>query len=294
MAFPARLVFTDLCAYFRRSVEELAVVLVDARTATEEQREAGMHPHEPVLAVPVRNLSPDPENRVPDRLVPALDGDALAVFVLDREEIRLASPSPFDVATYRRTGSCPLSCVDERSFEWIASLNQLGFTRDGLAPAVLGDLHEGPVVSRIEVTGGRITCGRVIRADGEYRQFELRSNPEAPAVGEPQALGDLVEVELTMPTVDENAGPQILSSLGRSISILASPDGSKVELLVGNMSLDPGLLSAGNAVATHFRWFYELLQDPPPLFERTIPFAVPRGPLTSTGPQICPGVRFDV
>lgn len=292
MAFPIRLVFTDLCAYFHLSSTELAVILVDAKSPTEDQAAAGMHPHEPVLVVPVKYLSLDPANRSPDRLVPELGGDALAVFVLDREELQLATPSATDFVNYPLTSAVPLSCLEEKSLAWIASLEQLGFTPDALSPAVLGDLSAGPVAARVKVAGGRVTCSRVIRVGSHYRQFEFRSTPAGPLVGGRRALGDLVEVELTMPSVEENGGPQITSSAGGDVSILEPADGSKVDLLVGNMTLDPALLASGGSAATHFRWFYELLQSSPPPLQRVIPFSAALGPLTSSGPQICPPARF--
>ena len=292
MAFPVRLVFTDLCAYVRTSAEEMMVLLVDARSPTEAQEAVGMHRHEPVLAVPVQHLSSDPANRSPDRLVPELGGDALAVFALDREELRLSSPSPLDVASQACTSAVPLSCVDEKTLNWIAAMNQLGFGKDNLVPAALGDLGAGPVASRVKISGGRVTCERVIRMNGQYRQFEFKSAPAAQPVGHRRALGDLVAVEFTMPSVEENGGPQITSSSGQGVFILAPAAGSRVNLLVGNMTLEPGQLFSGGSEATHFRWFYELFQSPPPLMERVIPYGAALGPLSSGG-RICPATQVE-
>jgi hypothetical protein len=287
MAFTARIVFTDLCALVRPSSQELDVLLVDARSPTPEQETAGMHRHEPLLGIPIKHLSLDPANRTPDRLVPELAGDALALFELSREELEFSTPSLLDVVSYPLSLATPRSRLEEETLDWIAALGPLGFALTTLHPAVLGNLANGPVVSRVKITGGRVTCKRVIRDNGQCRQFEFRSAPGASPAGARRALGDLVQVEFTMPSVQENNGPQITSSSGTGISILPNADGSPVDLLVGNMTLDPQLLSSEGS-ATHFRWFYELLQSPPPFLERVIPFVSALGPLTTTKTSICP------
>ena len=98
----------------------------------------------------------------------------MAVFVLEREELQISTPSAVDTAASPLASAAPWSCVEERSLAWIASLNELGFTRDGLSPAVFGDLSTGPVIARVKVAGGRIAAvgdklgaGReTIEADG--------------------------------------------------------------------------------------------------------------------------------
>jgi hypothetical protein len=287
MAFSARIVFTDLCALVRPSPLELDFLLVDARSPSPEQEAAGMQRHEPLLGISIKHLSLDPVSRSPDRLVPELGGDVLALFELSREELEFLTPSLLDVVSYPLPLAVPRSRLEEETLDWIAALGPLGFAPTALHPAALGNLATGPVVSRVKITGGRVTCKRVIRGDGQCRQFEFRSAPGATPVGGCRALGDLVQVEFTMPSIEENNGPQITSSSGRSISILSPLDGSPVDLLVGNMTLDPPLLTSEGS-ATHFRWFYELLQSPPPLLERVIPFVSALGPLTASKPSVCP------
>src|SRR3954452_18027486 len=206
MAFTARIVFTDLCALVRPSSQELDVLLVDARSPTAAQEAAGMHRHEPLLGVPVKNLSLDPANRSPDRLVPKLDGDALALFELSHEELGISTPSLLDVVSYQLPFAVPRSPLEEETLDWIARLSPSPFSLTTLNPANLGSLSTGPVISRMKITGGRVTCKRVTRDNRQYQQFDIRSAPGAPPVGGPRALGDLVQVELSMPSVEENNG----------------------------------------------------------------------------------------
>ncbi|HTG31315.1 MAG TPA: hypothetical protein VLB76_00190 [Thermoanaerobaculia bacterium] len=288
----ARIIFTDLCALVRPSPQELDVLLVDARLPTPEQEAAGMHRHEPLLGVPIKHLSLDPANRPPDRLVPELGGDTLALFELSREELGISTPSLMDVVSYPLPLATPRSLLEEETLDWIAKVSPSPFSLATLHSACLGNLSTGPVISRVKITGGRVTCKRVIRADGQYRQFEFRSAPGVPPVGTRRALGDLVQVELAMPSTEENNGPQITSSSGIGISILSPADDSPVNLLVGNLGLD-SQISLSEGVATHFRWFYELLQSPPSLMERLIPFASPLGPLTVRPTSPCPMIMVE-
>ena len=286
MAFTARIVFTDLCALVRPSPQELYVLLVDARSPTPEQKAAGMQRHKPLLGVPTKNLSLDPANRRADRLVPELRGDTLSLFKISREELVLSTPSLLDIVSYPLPLIAPRSRLEEETLDWIAALRPLGFTTATLHPAALGNLAVGPVASRVKISGGRVTCKRIIRDGNRCRQFDLKKEPGAPSIGARRALGDLIQVELTMPSVEENKGPQIISSSGAGIYILPSLDDSPVDLLIENMALDPRPIS-GDA-APHFRWFYELLKTPPPLLERTIPFAASPGLFTSASGAICP------
>lgn len=287
MAFTVRITFTDLCAFFERSAKELIVLLVDARNPTPEQEAAGMQSHQPVLCISPRNLSKDPTNRRPDRLVPTIGGDNLALFELSREELSFATPSTLDVARYPITTASPLSSFDEQSLGWLAPLGALGFSLNTLVDEALGNLSSGPVVARVKITGGRVICSRVVQNEEGYRLFDLRSAPGAQQVGGSRALGDLVQVEVTIPSVEGHGGPQVVSSPGRSIAIVPASGSSPVELLIGNMTFDPELIFLNGSSAPHFRWFYELLRVPPPLLGRVIPFDSSPGALTGSSPHTC-------
>jgi hypothetical protein len=294
MSFTARLIITDLCALMRPQGQgELHVLLVKAIPSTPDQEAAGMHRHDPLLGISPGHLSPDPGNRTPDRFVPELTGDTLAIFDIPGEELAFSTLSPLEFESDPLPATRePGSLQEERNLNWIVSLKS--FSNSPVRPD-LDDLTNGPVISRIRIAGGRVTCKRVVRdANGGYQKFDFRSDPANGTAVPSRALGDLVQVELIMPSIEENGGnPQIVSSSGRGIYILPATNAPAVNLVVGNMTLDPQV-PAPEGLAPHFRWFYELLQPPPAIPTRVIPFVASSGPLNASRPNApCPQILME-
>jgi hypothetical protein len=287
MPFPLRILVNGLtaCIRPRPAAGEIDFLLVDARHPTGSQMDAGMHPHEPFLAVRGHALSTHPGNRQPDRDVAGIDGDILAVFDLSREVLRIATRSPLEPVTFPADGEAPRTPADAATLGWIVSLERFGSGVDKLDPACFGDLATGPVVARMEITGGKISCQRLIRRDGDFQIFEFRTSAQARPKGPRKALGDLIAVEMTVDSQEKDGVVRITSSSRPALELAPPPAGERIDLVIGNLHLDHPAPSPADG--GHFRWYYELLGERPPLDERPIPFAAALGPTTSAS-GVCP------
>jgi hypothetical protein len=284
MPFPLRILCNGLIGCIRRTpAGKVDLLLVDARHPTRGQLDVGMHPHQPFLAVRADALSTHPDNRQPDRYVPGIDGDILALFHLSRdsrEVLQIATHSPLDLVRFPVKGAKPETEDEAAAVDWIVSLEKFNSGVDKLDPACFGDLGSGPVAARLEIAGGKVFCQRLIRRDGDFQVFEFRVNARAPRIGERQALCDVLAVEMDADPPQEGGEVRITSSSRPALELVPPPAGGRVDVVIGNLHLHH---HAGppEDTGTHFRWYYELLKDRPPLLERPIPFAAALGSTTS-------------
>jgi hypothetical protein len=282
MSIDVRIHFTGLCAYLRPETKDrFDVILVDARTPSDAQHAAGMHPHVPTVAVSTTQLQDHPEDRQPDRLVPDTTGDVVAIFDLDFEELSIPTSTLLTVTDFARPGDVPgTDPDDQKTLGWMAPLTKLNFNRDTLRSECTGDLStRGAVVARMRLYGGTVTCGRVLQHDGAFARWHFSPTPSSPLT---QALGDLVFVDMTIPSPKEVEGfkGHIFSNQRPPIT-LEPFAGERVDVVVGNIITHLEAQSGQDAIP-HFGWYYELMRIPPDLGKRPLPLRENLGSKTTT------------
>jgi hypothetical protein len=274
MPIDLRIHFSGLCAYLYPANDQFDVVLVDARHPTDPQHDAGMHPHFPKMSVSTGHLAELPEGwlpeqmRQPSQLVPDMMGDVLAIFDLDFEEITIPTSTRLFVHDDARPGEIPGPNPAERqTLGWTASLDQLGFTQDKLRPECTGPLSsDGKVVARIHLNGGTVSCDHIFQREQAFIRWSFDPPPALPLT---QALGDIVVIDMTLPSPDEvsNFKGHIISTTQPPL-VLEPLENERIDLVFGNII---GHLLPETDAIPHFGWYYELLTQPPEVGARPIP-----------------------
>jgi len=259
------LTFGGVCAFVAKSpvvalkTPHMRVVLVDARKEQDpgDGSSTMLHPHTPRLVVYSKDLDNAHNKRSPDRLVLDPQGEEVAIFELDTDELEVL-PDGLPFSEGLTIGA---------NFQYVPEMGKVDPDANAMSDRSVSGLDTA-VVARLKLHAGTIDAVNFF---------------DGPWTFDPNHTGSQYPYQLTKGAdrvryVTSFINFMAISSRLGPISLRPANGGNSVNISVFNLPeyLD---LKMDQSRIDHFKWFYKLCQNKPGL----VPFPIPTRPPLSIG-----------